>query len=58
MMMKNDEKRKEKNNFRNNKNFTDYAEEMPDDLYYIELAEKEFANGETHSWADINWKKK
>jgi len=32
------------------------GEIMPDDLYYIELAEKEYANGETVNHNDIKWK--
>lgn len=28
----------------------------PDDLYYIELAEQELANGETISHNDVKWK--
>jgi hypothetical protein len=38
------------------KNFLPDDEVMPDDLYYIELAEKELANGESVEWSDIEWK--
>ena len=38
------------------KNFLPDHEIMPDDLYYIELAEKEHANGESVEWSDIEWK--
>ena len=34
----------------------DWDEVYPDDLYYIELAEKELANGETISHNDRKWK--
>jgi len=37
-------------------NFLPDDEVMPDDLYYIELAEKELENGEAPSWSDIEWK--
>ena len=37
------------------KNFLPDDEVMPDDLYYIELAEQELANGETISHNDIDW---
>ena len=29
---------------------------VPDDLYYIELAEKELTDGESLEWSDIEWK--
>ena len=38
------------------KNFLSDDEIMPDDLYYIELAEQEYARGETISHNDRNWK--
>ena len=38
------------------KNFLPDNETMPDDLHYIELAEQEYAQGETISHDDINWK--
>jgi len=38
------------------KNFLPNDEVFPDDLYYIELAEKELANGETTNHSDIEWK--
>ena len=38
------------------KNFLPDYEVMPDDLYYIELAEKELAGGESVEWSDIEWK--
>jgi len=38
------------------KNFLPDSEIMPDDLYYIELGELEYANGETISHKDRNWK--
>ena len=38
------------------KNFLPDYEVMPDDLYYIELAEKELASGESIEWSDIEWK--
>ena len=38
------------------KNFLPDYEVMPDDLYYIELAEKELASGESVEWSDIEWK--
>ena len=28
----------------------------PEDLYYINVAEEEYANGESSSWSDILWK--
>jgi len=42
-------------------NFTHYAEDEDDDLteqdlYYIDLAEQEYANGETINHSDIKWK--
>ena len=38
------------------RNFLPNYEVMPDDLYYIELAEKELASGESPEWSDIEWK--
>ena len=38
------------------RNFLPEYEVMPDDLYYIELAEKELASGESIEWSDIEWK--
>ena len=38
------------------KNFLPDYEVMQDDLYYIELAEKELASGESVEWSDIEWK--
>ena len=38
-------------------NFLPYDDDvMPDDLYYIQLAEQEYANGETTKHSDIKWK--
>ncbi|MCL2171487.1 MAG: hypothetical protein FWB71_04980 [Defluviitaleaceae bacterium] len=33
-------------------------DDMPEDLYFIRLAEAELANGEAAEWADIEWKEK
>ena len=38
------------------KNFLSDYEVAPDDLYYIELAENELANGESLEWSDVNWR--
>ena len=37
------------------KNFLPDDEAMPDDLHYIELAEQEYARGETISHDDRHW---
>ena len=37
-------------------NFISSDEIMPDDLHYIELAEKELASGNSPEWSDIEWK--
>ena len=37
-------------------NFLPYDEIGPDDLYYLEQAEQDLANGETISHKDIKWK--
>ena len=39
------------------KNFLPEDENFPDDLHYIELAEQEYAHGETISHNDRNWQK-
>jgi len=38
------------------KNFLPDNEVMPDDLHYINLAEQEYAHGETISHNDRDWK--
>ena len=34
----------------------DWDEVFPNDLYYIDLAEKELENGEAPNWSDVQWK--
>jgi predicted DNA-binding protein len=37
-------------------NFLPDEDLTDEDLYLIELAEQEYANGETPDWADVEWK--